>query len=177
MKHPLASALLLGILVAASACGSSKKSSKEEAPTAPTAPAAPAAAGDRPAAAPAAPAAPAPERLVPGDYACGFSNSAEFLCRITQDGEFVTLEKLGGSERFSGSLSAGDNEGELAWTNAKADGAPAGLTFKRQPDGSWFGEVPSDGEKLGYRLRYLGELGSQFGGKSYGGAIGAAPGL
>lgn len=173
MKHPLASALLLGILVAASACGSSKKSAKEEAPTAPAAPAAP---GDQPAAAPTAPAA-APERLVPGDYACGFSSSAEFLCRITQDGEFVTLEKLGGSERFSGSLSAGDNEGELAWTNAKADGSPAGLTFKRQPDGSWFGEVPSDGEKLGYRLRYLGELGSQFGGKSYGGAIGAAPGL
>jgi hypothetical protein len=112
-----------------------------------------------------------PERLVAGDYACGFSSSAAFLCRITEEGEFLTLEKLGGTERFSGSLSAGDVEGEVVWTNAAAEGYPATLTFKRQPDGSWFGEVPSDGEKLGYRLRYLGAAGSQFGGQAYAGAI------
>lgn len=118
----------------------------------------------------------APPRLVAGDYACGFSTTAEFLCRITEDGEFLTLEKLGGSERFAGSLSAGEAEGELVWTNAAAEGSPATLTFRRQPDGTWFGEVPSDGEQLGYRLRYLGAPGSQFGGQAYGGAIGAAPG-
>jgi hypothetical protein len=159
MKH-----LLLSIAIGALAlgCGSSKSRPKEDSSTETGAGSAKKVA--------------APEQLVAGDYACAFSNTAEFLCRITEDGDFVSLEKLGGSERFSGSLSAGDNPGEITWTNAAAEGYPPSLTFKRQADGTWFGEVPSDGEKLGYRLRYLGELGSQFGGQAYGGAISAAPG-
>lgn len=165
MKHLLLPGTALALVVGALGCGSSKSRAKDDSSAEP-------AAGKPDLNVKAE----APERLIAGDYACGFSNTAEFLCRITEDGEFVSLEKLGGSERFSGSLSAGDNPGELTWTNAAAEGYPPSLTFKRKADGTWFGEIPSDGEKLGYRLRYLGELKSQFGGQAYGGAISAAPG-
>ena len=80
MKHLLllgtALSIGLSIVLAGPGCGSSKSPAKEESSM---------------------PSARAPERLVAGDYACGFSNTAEFLCRITEDGEFVSLEKLGGS--------------------------------------------------------------------------------
>jgi hypothetical protein len=111
--------------------------------------------------------------LDPGDYACSLGGYPEFLCRIEADGKFVSLEKLGGSERFRGSLvSAGE---DIQWINAAANTDPAELVFKHQADGTWFAEIPSDGEKVGYRLRRLGALGSQFGGESYAGAIGPIP--
>lgn len=114
------------------------------------------------------------DRLVAGDYACSFGSYPEFLCRVVEDGEFVTLEKLGGSERFRGSLSRDDDGAGVRWTNAEAEGSPAELLFQPRPDGSWFAAIPADGEPLGYRLRFLGEPGSQFGGQSYAGAIGEA---
>lgn len=114
------------------------------------------------------------ERLVAGDYACSFGSYPEFLCRVVEDGDFVTLEKLGGSERFRGSLSRDDEGAGIRWTNADADGSPAELLFVARPDGSWFAAIPADGETIGYRLRLLGEPGSQFGGQSYAGAIGEA---
>ncbi|MEZ4360279.1 MAG: hypothetical protein R3B48_08870 [Kofleriaceae bacterium] len=144
--------------------------SKAKAPAAPpeatpqTAPADPAPV------APLAPAAP-PETLVAGDYACSFAGYAEFLCRITVEDNFVTLEKLGGSDRFRGSMTREDDD--VRWINAAGDASPADLLFKRQPDGTWFAKVEGEGEGgAGYRLRYLGEVGSQFGGQAYGGAIG-----
>lgn len=106
-----------------------------------------------------------------GDYACSFGAYPEFLCRVTEDGDFLSLEKLGGSERFSGSLSR-DDSGGVRFTNAAAEGTPTDLLFVRQADGSWFAAIPADGETIGYRLRHLGEPGSQFGGQAYAGAIG-----
>lgn len=106
--------------------------------------------------------------LAPGDYACSFSGYPEFLCRITADGPGLTLEKLGGSERFRGQLTA--DGADVRFANGGA-GDPAELTFQRQADGSWFARLPGDGEIIGYRLRALGALGSQYGGQGYAGAI------
>jgi hypothetical protein len=110
-------------------------------------------------------------RLAAGDYACSFGAYPEFLCRVTEDGDFLSLEKLGGSERFSGSLSR-DDGGGVRFTNGASEGTPAELLFVRQADGSWFAAIPADGETIGYRLRHLGDPGSQFGGQAYAGAIG-----
>lgn len=115
--------------------------------------------------------------LADGDYACSFSGYPEFLCRISSTGGAATLEKLGGTDRFRGALQPGAGSGaDVKWVNAAADGTPAELLFQKQADGSWFAKLPSDGELVGYRLRALGPLGSQFGGESYGGAISEPPG-
>ena len=113
-------------------------------------------------------------QLAAGDYACSFTGYPEYLCRVTGSGAQLTLEKLGGSDRFRGTLSAQGKD--VRWVNAVRDSDPAELVFQQQADGSWFAKLPSDGEVVGYRVRALGPLGSQFGGESYGGAISETPG-
>jgi hypothetical protein len=113
-----------------------------------------------------------------GDYACNIEGYPEFLCRVTAEADFLTLEKLGGSDRWRGSLTRDGDD--VRWINAEAGAEPAELVFKPQGDGSWLAKLAmpgdGDGEPLAYRLRYLGDLGSQFGGQSYAGAIGAPAG-
>ncbi len=170
----LFASISLGLASATLGC---RKEKAQETPPVPTAAPADAPVPTAPiidaAAAPTAAPAAAPESLVAGDYACGFGSYPDFLCRITEDGNFISLEKLGGTERFSGSLSKGDEGTDIRFTNAGKDAAPAELLFKRQADGTWLALIPADGEKIGYRLRYLGELASQFGGQTYAGAISA----
>lgn len=117
---------------------------------------------------------PKPSPALPaGDYACSFSGYPEYLCRITIDGASATLEKLGGSDLFRGPLTAAGKGAR--WTNEVAEQPPKELVFELQGDGTYFARVESDGEVIGYRLRRLGELGSQFGGQTYAGAIAESP--
>lgn len=117
---------------------------------------------------------PTPASPLPaGDYACSFSGYPEYLCRITVDGASATLEKLGGSDRFRGALTAAGKGAR--WTNEVAELPPQELVFELEADGTYFARVESEGEVLGYRLRRLGELGSQFGGQTYAGAIAESP--
>lgn len=117
---------------------------------------------------------PKPSAALPaGDYACSFSGYPEYLCRVTVDGASATLEKLGGSDVFRGPLTP-DGKG-ARWTNEVAEQPPTELRFELQADGTYFARVASEGEVIGYRLRRLGELGSQFGGQTYAGAIAESP--
>ena len=45
------------------------------------------------------------------------------------------------------------------------------MTFQRDGDDAWRAEIATGEEPMVYRLRYLGALGSQFGGEAYAGAI------
>lgn len=116
---------------------------------------------------------PAAPPLPAGDYACSFSGYPEYLCRVTVDGASATLEKLGGSDRFRGALTAAAKGAR--WANEVAELPPQELVFEPQADGTYFARVEAEGEIIGYRLRRLGELGSQFGGQTYAGAIAESP--
>ena len=117
--------------------------------------------------------APAPVAEAPflaeGDYLC-FGHFHEYLCTVRAiDGE-LRLDKVGGTDRYSGTLTpAGDGGFRLVGENG--EGAAIDLVYERQPDGSWRAALPPELQVYGdhYTIRYKGELGSVFGSVTYGG--------
>ena len=106
--------------------------------------------------------------LAEGDYLC-FGHFHEYLCTVQRvDGE-LRLDKVGGTDRYSGTLTPAGDGFRLVGQNG--EGVAIDLLYERQPDGSWRAALPPELQVYGdhYTIRYKGELGSVFGSLTYGG--------
>lgn len=107
--------------------------------------------------------------LPEGDYLC-WGGFHEYLCTVHANGNERRVAKVGGSDRYTGTLSSGADD-TLHFVGQRADGTRLDLVYAKQADGSWRAAVPPEVrlESDYYTIRYMGELGSVFGSETYGG--------
>ena len=115
------------------------------------------------------PVAEEPGQLREGDYLC-WGGFHEYLCTVRVVDGAHRLDKVGGSDRYSGTISP-DGAGGFRLLGTNADGVELDLHFEVQPAGSWRAAVPPAlaAEADHYTMRYKVELGSVFASQPYGG--------
>jgi hypothetical protein len=106
--------------------------------------------------------------LPAGDYLC-WGGFHEYLCTVVIEGGERRVAKVGGSDRYTGTLTVSD--GNLHLVGQRDDGTRLDLLYTEQPDGSWRAQLPPEVryESDYYTIRYMGEPGSVFGSQTYGG--------
>lgn len=111
-----------------------------------------------------------PDPFMPeGDYLC-WGGFHEYLCTVqVVDGE-RRLDKVGGSDRYNGTITP-DGRGGFRLVGRNREGVALDLSYQLQSAGAWSAQVPPGvgANADTYTIRHMGELGSVFGSQTYGG--------